>query len=254
MDQSIPSNYLDSEKQYYAKIEAYYAACSGTYSEKMHAISRFVPRQALSYFMARNEVYKQILELHGAVLDFGIFRGSSFFTWLQFSAVYEPYNHIRKVIGFDSFEGFSGFGGNDKGAQDSSLQIKTDGGMAYANGQAELLEGIALYDMNRPLGHVGKGQIVQGHLPESVQGYMQQHPETIIAMANFGLGLYEPTLEILKAIKPRLQKGSILLFEDLNQSTWPGETRALYEVFEPYEITLHRVPYCPHLSWMKVAT
>lgn len=252
MDQSNPDNYLDKEKQYYDRIEDYFASSGGSYSEKMHAIARFMPRQSLSYLLARNEAYKQIVSLHGSVLDFGIFRGGSFFTWLQLSATYEPYNHIRKVIGFDSFAGFSGFSGTDKGGQDAALKIKTDGGMVFDKGRAELLKGVELYDMNRPLGHVQRGLIVEGLLPESVRTYMQQHSELVIALANFGLGLYEPTLEILKIIKPRLQKGSVLLFEDLNQATWPGETKALFEVFAPHEISLQRVPYCPHLSWMQV--
>ena len=73
--------------------------------------------------------------------------------------------------------------------------------------------------------------MVQGELPESCISYLNDHQESIVALANFGLGLYEPTVGILEAIKPRLVKGSILVFEDLNQSTWPGESRALREVF-----------------------
>jgi hypothetical protein len=252
MDQSNPNNYLESEKLYFEQIAAYFASSSGSFSEKMHAIARFIPRQSLSYLLARNEAYQKIVGLHGSVLDFGIFRGGSFFTWLQLAALYEPYNHIRKIVGFDSFAGFSGFSAPDRGHGDSALPIKHDGGMGFRDGPAELAEGLKLYDMNRPLGHVHKGVIVEGLLPESVQRYMQQHPETIIALANFGLGLYEPTLEILKTIRPRLQKGGILLFEDLNQATWPGETRALFDVFAPHEISLQRIPFCPHLSWMQV--
>lgn len=252
MDQSNPDNYLDREKQFYDRIEAYFATSSGSWSEKMHAIARFIPRQSLGYLLARNEAFRQVLPLHGSILDFGIFRGGSFFTWLQLSATYEPYNHMRKVIGFDSFAGFAGFSEADKGRHDANLKLKAEGGMVFENGAAELSQGIELYDMNRPLGHVSRGLVVEGVLPQSVSGFMRDHPELIIALANFGLGLYEPTLEILKVIRPRLQKGSVLLFEDLNQATWPGETKALFEVFAPHEISLQRVPYCPHLSWMLV--
>lgn len=83
--------------------------------EKMYSLSLFVPCQALGYFLVRNEIFKQVLDVHGSVLVFGIYRGGSFFTWLQLNAIYEPCNHIRKVIGFDSFEGFSGVGEQDKG-------------------------------------------------------------------------------------------------------------------------------------------
>lgn len=252
MDQSNPKNYLDREKQYFDDISAYFSESEGTYSERMHAITRFLPRQSLSYLLARHEVFRQILSLHGTVLDFGVHRGGSFFTWLQLSAIYEPYNHIRRIVGFDSFEGFSSLSAEDIAQGDQDLAIKKVGGMQYTGGAAELALGLELYDLNQPLGHVPRGRGIAGPLPDTLQNYMTEHAEVVVALANFGLGLYEPTVEILKAIKPRLQKGSILLFEDLNQVTWPGETRALFEVFEPHEIQLQRVPYCPHLSWMQV--
>jgi hypothetical protein len=111
---------------------------------------------------------------------------------------------------------------------------------------------IDLFDLNRPLGHVEKGQLVQGELPASCKTYLEEHQETIVSLANFGLGLYEPTIALLKLIKPRLVKGSILVFEDLNQATWPGETKALMEVFESHSISVNRAVFCPHISWVTV--
>jgi hypothetical protein len=252
VDQSNPKNYLQSEHEFYAEIEQYFHDSSSGYSEKMHAFSRFVPRQALSYFVARNEIFKEIVPLHGSIFDFGSYRGSSLFTWLQLSSIYEPYNHLRKIIGFDSFQGFSALGANDQGTDVKSFQLKREGGMFFPNGKEELDKGVALHDLNRPLGHVEKTWVNKGELPGSFSRYLEEHPETIVALANFGLGLYLPTLEILDSLRPRLQKGSVLVFEDLNQALWPGETKALFEMFSPYEISLQRFPYCPHISWMRV--
>lgn len=248
MDQSNPHNYLDPEKRYFNEIGDYFARSSGTFSEKAHAMARFTPRQSFSYMLARIEVYKQILTVHGSVLDFGIHRGASFFTWLQLNAIYEPYNHNRKFIGFDSFRGFSALSEDDSGGE--VLALKKQGGMEFPDGIAEIMRGIELHDLNRPLGHVRNAFVIQGEAGEALARYLQEHPETIVAMANFGLGLYRPTLELLTLLKPRLQKGSLLVFEELNQANWPGETKALYEVFAPNEICLRRDPICPHLSYM----
>lgn len=248
MDQSNPHNYLDGEKRYFTEIGDYFSQSSGTFTEKAHALARFVPRQSLSYMLARTEIYKRILPLHGSVLDFGIHRGASFFTWLQLNAIYEPYNHNRKFIGFDSFSGFSALGAEDQGGE--SIALKKPGGMEFPEGITEIQRGIALHDLNRPLGHVRNAFVVPGEASASLAQYLQEHPETIVAMANFGLGLYQPTLELLALLKPRLQRGSVLAFEELNQANWPGETRALYEVFSPDEIRLQRDPICPHLSYM----
>jgi hypothetical protein len=252
MDQSDKNNYLKPEQEYFAEIEEYFQQSSSSYTEKMQAFPRFVSRQSISYFLARTEVFKHIVPMHGSIMDFGVYKGASLFTWHQLSAIYEPYNHLRKIIGFDSFAGFSELGEYDVAASDSRLPLKQQGAMAFADGAEELARGVALCDMNRPLGHVAKVHIEEGALPESVDKYLTEHPETIIALANFGLGLYAPTKAILERIKPALQRGSILLFEELNQAMWPGETKALFEVFGAENVHLHRVPYCPHLSWMKV--
>jgi hypothetical protein len=252
MDQSNPKNYLEAEHDFFSKIGPYHASSSGSFNEKSYAFPRFVPRQAISYFLARNEAFKHILDVHGSILDFGVYRGGSLFTWLQLSSIYEPYNHIRKIIGFDSFRGFSELGVNDIGAEGHDLSLKSRSGMSY-DGAEELREGLRLHDLNRPLGHVQKGTLVAGVLPDSLSAYLLKHPETVVALANFGLGLYEPTLKLLEAIKPRLTRGSLLVFEDLNQATWPGETKALFEVFKASEIRINRSPYCPHLSWVRFA-
>lgn len=251
MDQSNPKNYLQDEHEYFSKIEEYFCNSSGGFSEKMYAFPRFVPRQALSYFLARDTVYREIVNVHGSIMDFGVYRGASFFTWQHLSSLYEPYNHNRKIIGFDSFRGFSEIGDFDMAVEGHELQLKRHGGMAY-DGMDELEKGIELVNLNRPLGHIEKGILIEGELPTSCVEYLDQHKETMVAMANFGLGLYEPTVEVLKLLRPRLNKGSVLVFEDLNQSTWPGESQALREVFGPSAICLHRVPFCPQISWARL--
>ena len=253
MDQSDKKNYLLPEQDYFDNIEEYFQSSSSSYGQKMHAFPRFVPRQAISYFLARNEIFKNVVPLHGSILDFGVYRGASLFTWHQLSAIYEPYNHVRKIIGFDSFAGFSELDDkNDYGCTEKKFVLKQQGAMQFDGGKEELERGIALSDLNRPLGHIAKVQIEAGSLPDSVEQYLSTHQETIVAMANFGLGLYGPTKKILEHVKPRLQQGSILVFEELNQEMWPGESKALFEVFGAENVRLHRVPYCPHISWMQV--
>ncbi len=36
--------------------------------------------------------------------------------------------------------------------------------------------------------------------------------------------MYQPTKELLEAIRPRLTKGGILAFDELAHPKWPGET------------------------------
>jgi hypothetical protein len=43
--------------------------------------------------------------------------------------------------------------------------------------------------------------------------------------------LYEPTKIALEYFIPRMSKGSILAFDEINEKEWPGETRAMVETF-----------------------
>ncbi|MEQ8305205.1 MAG: hypothetical protein RIA09_01480 [Hoeflea sp.] len=250
MDQSNSKNYRDSEKFYFSKIENYFQDSSGSFTEKMHAFCRYTPRQSLASFLIRSEIFKEIIDVHGSICDFGVYRGSSFFAWQQLSAIYEPYNHTRKIIGFDSFDGFSEIGKFDGNQSDEEIPLKKVGGMAFS-GADEMRNGIDLLDLNRPVGHVPKSSIVTGALPESFDSYLDKHPETVVSLANFGLGLYGPTVKLMQQIKPRLTVGSIVVLEEINQAIWPGETKALEEVFGLNNLSLKRMPYCPQISWFR---
>lgn len=251
MDQSDASNYLNTETEFFRAIGGHFDRSVATYTEKMHAFARWVPRQDLAYFLVRHQVFKKIVERHGMVLDFGVHHGSSFFTFLQLSAMLEPYNHTRRVVGFDSFQGFTKVAEEDRSPH-KVVPLKSEGSMSIFNGEEEIRLSLSLYDQNRPLGHIPRGEFVSGVLAGSLESWMQDHQEATVALANFGLGLYQPTKEILQILRPRLQSGSVLMFEEIGQDAWPGETRALYEVFQPHEIELHRSPLCPQLSWMEV--
>ena len=48
---------------------------------------------------------------------------------------------------------------------------------------------------------------------------------------------------------PRLTKGSLLVFDELNSSTFPGETRALAEVVGLGNLRLQRNPNAPNCAW-----
>lgn len=45
------------------------------------------------------------------------------------------------------------------------------------------------------------------------------------------MDLYEPTKKALELIKPHLIKGSVIGFDELNLSLYPGETLAVKEFF-----------------------
>src|SRR3989338_6284462 len=66
----------------------------------------YAPRQDLSRFLVRHELFKKVLSLRGSIIECGVFRGAGLMSWAQLSAIYEPVNYQRQIIGFDTFAGF----------------------------------------------------------------------------------------------------------------------------------------------------
>ena len=81
---------------------------------------------------------------------------------------------------------------------------------------------------DNPLSHIKKFEICKGDATKELKNYLK-NPETIVSLAYFDLDIYEPTKECLKLIKPRLTKGSVIGFDELNDPDSPGETLALIE-------------------------
>ena len=88
------------------KVEDYFGSSEGDTIAKLRNFTKFVPRQNLSLFLAKNEIFKRLIDVHGHIVECGVFMGGGLLTWAQLSAIFEPYNHVRRIVGFDTFAGF----------------------------------------------------------------------------------------------------------------------------------------------------
>jgi len=63
------------------------------------------------------------------------------------------------------------------------------------------------------------------------------------------MDVYKPTKDVLESIVPRLTKGSLLVFDELNAEIFPGETRAVDEILGLNNIRLRHNPHQPLCAW-----
>jgi len=112
-----------------------------------------------------------------------------------------------------------------------------------------LKEAVTLHDMNRPLGHLNKIELVKGDICKTFPKYLKQHPSLMIALLYLDLDLYKPTLDTLKSALPRIPKGGIIVFDELNHGDYPGETIALMESVGINNLRLQRFDISPMLSY-----
>ena len=124
---------------------------------------------------------------------------------------------------------------------------------AVSRNYKEYLEKLmAIQETESPVAHIKKHEIIKGNAPEELKKYLDRNPQTIVAMAYFDFDLYEPTKECLKLIKDRLTKGSVLAFDELNESDCPGETLAFKEVFDLDRYSIMRFPYNSRTSYLVI--
>lgn len=205
-------------------------------NEKLANIGLFVKRQDLSKQLFFNEIYHQIVNIHGVIMEFGVRWGQNLVTLNNLRGIYEPYNHSRKIIGFDTFQGFQKIN-----SKDGNHEVIQQGAFAVTENYENYLQEVLEYHESEcPLNHIKKNFLIKGDATITLPKYLEEHPETIIAFAYFDMDIYEPTKKCLELIKPYLTKGSIIGFDELNDPQFPGETIALREVFGTQNIQLVR--------------
>jgi len=96
---------------------------------------------------------------------------------------------------------------------------------------------------------VKKFDLIKGDASITFKKWLQDNPAGIIAMAIFDMDIYQPTRDVLKLIVPRLTRGSLLVFDELNCRHWPGETLALMETIGLNKLALRRHPHQPYCAW-----
>lgn len=238
----------DTEKNYQQEMELFFIQSQGSYTDKLSNFQRFVSRQTLAVFLYKYELFKHILEIPGSIMEFGVYRGGGSFSFAHFSSILEPYNYQRKIIGFDTFEGFPSISNQDQmfdGPNPKKGDFNT-----YPNFYEELQTNIKLFDQNRFLNHIEKIEFVKGDLTRTLPSYLEENKHLIVSLAYFDLDIYQPTLEALKLILPRIPKGGVIAFDEINNPSWPGETIALMETLGIENVRLKKFSFEPCRSYL----
>lgn len=145
----------------------------------------------------------------GSIVEFGVFEGF----WLKQLANWrESLNLDWDVWGFDSFEGLPATTAAD-------LDCWKEGD--YAADYAGVSKNLDV--ASRPWLHLVKGWFNKTLIQTQVQSIDR------IAFARIDCDLYEPAVECLKYLGPRLVDQAILVFDDWTFDLSKGETRAFYE-------------------------
>ena len=95
------------EIDYREEMELYIKNGVGTYNEKLENFPKYVSRQTTARYLALYEIFKLIENVQGDIIEGGVNWGGGLMWFSQLSTVMEPINFQRRIIGFDTFEGYS---------------------------------------------------------------------------------------------------------------------------------------------------
>ncbi len=208
----------------------------------------FLDSKNLSRILFMNHLYEMVVDVPGVIMEFGTRWGQNGALMAALRGIYEPFHRHRKIVLFDTFAGFPMLT-----EEDGKSDLMKVGQLKTTAGYEEYLNKImSAHEELNPISHIKKFEICKGNAIETLAHYLNRHCETIVGLAYFDFDIYKPTKECLELIKPRLVKGSVIGFDELNDPDSPGETIALMEAIGLTNIRLRRYRYASRVSYFIV--
>jgi len=198
------------------------------------------PINSIQCFLARYELMKLIQDIPGAVIELGVCSGNGLMSLIHCHNVLQPTYRYREFYGFDTFEGFPSIHENDIS---DVVWKKGD----YCNKSYDRLTNIM--DIHNNYYYIPTNvQLVKGDATQTIPDFLKNNKHIIVALLYLDLDIYQPTKVALKEFLPKMAKGSIIAFDELNWKSFPGETiAALEELGTKYKfknILNSRINYC----------
>lgn len=233
------------EQEVRKNVEHIFNDCPDSVATKLENFPKYVRRQYLNRFLVLYELFKMVMAIKGSIVECGVFKGFGLMSWAKLSTMLEPENIMRRIYGFDSFEGFPGISDKDTNSVDNPVQ----GGLR-ADSYEELQKLIVEYDHDRFLGHVDKVHLIKGDATKTIPEFISENTHLVVSLLFLDFDLYEPTKIAIESFLPRMSKGAVIAFDELDSPIWPGETMALMDSMGLNNLELRRFAFDPFISFI----
>jgi hypothetical protein len=216
--------------------------------EKERSLGLFIRGSLLARIFGIRELYEKIVMYPGIIIDLGTWRGQTAVLCENLRAIFEPLHLNRRIICFDTFEGYKGFTEKDK-----ATELHKDGtyntGGDYSNLLNELL---ILHEKNNVMGNnFGKHKVIKGDCRLTVPKFFQENSNEVVALAFFDVNAFEPTSESFALIYEKLVPGGIIAFWQLTREATPAEGMVYAgTILNKVKHTIHRSQFYPGLCYI----
>jgi len=177
----------------------------------------------------RTELYLNVKDTVGDILEFGVFKGASVALWLKIIDMYEP-NSITNVIGFDFFNSQQVIGeldGLNKVMMTDVINRVNKDDLSLKGVQANLTE----FNSSRY-------KLIQGDAVNTSSIFINNNPGLKIKLLYMDLDVGEPTYKILLKLWNNVSINGIIVFDEYAYHQWDesvGVDKFLKTIHGKYE-------------------
>lgn len=186
----------------------------------------------IAKLLAHYEIYKMVSNIPGAIVECGVFKGTSLTRFATFRDLFSN-SHSKKIIGFDVYGKFP----------ETNFEQDKVPRQRFIDSAGE--SSITVESLTKVLQHKGidkNVELVKGDILQTVPNYVEKHPELKISLLNLDTDIYEPASVILELLFPKIVRGGVLIIDDYG--VFPGETQAVDEYFKDKDVVIQKFPFC----------
>jgi hypothetical protein len=191
-----------------------------------------------SKFISHLEFFKRTSEVRGEIVEFGIFKGNSFFRWIKFRDLLEQTNS-RKIIGFDIFGDFPEANFKEDKLKRDAFVEETRGGKSIS--YEEITELLKKQNLEKNV------DIVKGNILQTLDKYIEDNPHLKISLLHIDVDLYEPSKVILEKLYSKVTKGGIIVLDDYG--AFAGTNKAVDDFFKD-KVEIKKLSYAHAISYI----
>jgi hypothetical protein len=172
-------------------------------------------RNIFNKMWAKMYFYEMTKNLHGDIVECGVFKGSGLAVWLKLLDMYEP-NSIKQVLGFDYFDPNFVEDLKDTTDKDTMVQVfkRCDAK------KSELSESAVQERLINAGFKQDKFQLIQGDIGITSKSFFNDKPGLRISVLYLDLDLEEPTYTTLINMWDRVVTGGVVIFDEYAYHNW----------------------------------
>lgn len=239
-------DFKERDRIYIDTLEEIFCQRQYSYEDVLRNWPAYVFRRDIPRFLAHYELFKKTLELPGCIVELGVFKGASFFTWSNLTETFCSSDRYKKVFGFDHFEGLKSEQFEKKDGKKEESVHKIVGG--YKCTEEEVQKLVNIHNADNLLPGTERCRLIPGDIFETIPKFLEENPGLKISLLHFDMDLYQPTKYGLEMLYPYVVKNGVIIFDEYGLIPWGGETSAVDE----YIATLENKPVIQKLPFYHV--